>query len=260
MKQAREEKNNELINDCSDQYAYIQFHTDLYIESMSNISQILHPFYQGNRINSIELAESEIHKELSNIKQVINNCKITDKYKLFAKAENQVSDVVSVIGLWNQLKEETLSEMKVPEQTKQWFKNYLLPKIYWESAIQKTKHKTSRERLKEELKKCEKIDQSRYLPPEISNIESLRLKNKAINLCRKFQRASSQVEGRNGYLSAINHNQRSFDSNRLKVLTVIHNFDTKGIDGKTPSERLFVEKVKFNPLFDYIVENFGDLP
>ncbi len=140
VKQAREEKNNELINDCSDQYAYIQFHTDLYIESMSNISQILHPFYQGNRINTIEFAESEIHKELSNIKQVIDNCKITDKYKLFTKAENQVSDVVSVIVL----------------------------------------------------------------------------KNKAINLCRKFQRASSQVEGRNGYLSAINHNQRSFDSKQIK--------------------------------------------
>ncbi|OQY02796.1 MAG: hypothetical protein B6I20_06470 [Bacteroidetes bacterium 4572_117] len=104
--------------------------------------------------------------------------------------------------------------------------SYLLPSTYWELAIQKTKHKPSRVRLKEELKKCCEIDQNQYLSTEISNIESKRLKNDAINLCRKFQRASSQVEGRNGYLSLINHNQRGFDDNRLKVLTIVHNFDT----------------------------------
>ncbi len=260
MKEALETRNNELINDCSDKYAHIQFHTDLYVESMSNISQVLHPFRKGNQNNTIEFAEKNIHKELSNIKQVIDNCEITDKYKLFTKAEKQVSDLVSVIGLWHQIKEETLSAMTVPQLTKKWFENYLLPSTYWELAIQKTKHKPSRVRLKKELKKCYEIDQNQYLATEISNIESKRLKNDAINLCRKFQRASSQVEGRNGYLSLINHNQRGFDDNRLKVLTIVHNFDTRGIDGKTPAERLFREKIKFDPLFNYILENFGDLP
>ena len=150
--------------------------------------------------------------------------------------------------------------MKIPLQTKQWFENFLLPTTYWELAIKKTKHKASRLRLETELRKCDKTEQSQYLPSGISNIEATRLKKDAINLCRKFQRASSQVEGRNGYLSLINHNQRGFDSNRLKVLTVVHNFDSRGIDGKTPAERLFGRSVKFNPLFEFILENFTDLP
>ena len=260
LTEAYKTRKSELINEFSEKYAHIQFHTDLYAESMSNISQILHPFTQGNQTNTVELAQRDIYDELSNIEQVIDSCKINDKYKLFTKAEKQVPDVVSVIGLWHQLKEETLSEMKVPEQTKQWFKDYLLPKTYWELAIEKTKYKASKERLKGELKKCCEINQDKEIPTEMANIESNSLKQDAINLCRKFQRASSQVEGRNGHLALINHNQRSFDKNRLKVLTAVHNFDTRGTDGKTPAERLFGKKVKFKSIFEYILENYNDLP
>ncbi|MCP3926449.1 MAG: hypothetical protein GY714_28135 [Desulfobacterales bacterium] len=86
------------------------------------------------------------------------------------------------------------------------------------------------------------------------------LKLKADELCRKFQRTSSQVEGRNGYLSMINHNQRSFDENRLKALTVIHNFDIRAWDGKTPAQRLFGDKIKHDKIIDYLIQNFGELP
>ncbi len=86
------------------------------------------------------------------------------------------------------------------------------------------------------------------------------MKIKAEELCRKFQRTSSQVEGRNGYLSMINHNQRGFDQDRLKVLTVVHNFDIYGTDGKTPAERLFGNKIKHDKIIDYLIKNFGDLP
>ena len=97
--------------------------------------------------------------------------------------------------------------------------------------------------------------------PECLNKElEQKLKIKADELCRKFQRTSSQVEGRNGYLSMINHNQRCFDQERLKVLTVIHNFDIYGLDGKTPAQRLFGDKIKHDKMIDYLIPNFGELP
>ncbi len=76
---------------------------------------------------------------------------------------------------------------------------------------------------------------------------------------QKFQRTSSQVEGRNGFLSQINHNQKTFDDTGLEVMTVIHNFDTRGFDNKTPAERLFGDKMSFEPLFDYIIKNIQEL-
>ena len=260
FKEALEAESSEAIEKHSEKYAYIQYNTDVYVESMSNISQIIHPFHRGNQYKTSQIAAEEVHEELSKIKRVIENCDIEDKKKLLAKAESQIADVVSVIDLWEQLKDETITKINIPAQTKHWFANYLLPKTYWESVIKRTKHKATKERIKKELEKCNKIDQKQYIQPEIANLESQRLKDIAMNLCRKFQRASSQVEGRNGYLALMNHNQRSFDEQRLNVLTVIHNFDTRGIDGKTPAERLFGKDIQFNPLFDYIMENVKDLP
>ena len=253
-------KDIDLISEHSEKYAHIQFHTDLYVESMSNISSILHPYFGGNKCNTTELAQENINDELSKIKQVVDNCNIKDKYNLFGKAQNQVVDVVSVIDLWHNIKYETLSKMEIPENTKLWFEQLLLPKVYWELAIQKTKHRPTKDALKQQLAKCKPIVDNKYIAKEIARIESDRLREYAVTLCRKFQRASSQVEGRNGYLSSMNHNQRGFDQNRLNVLTVVHNFDTRGIDKKTPAERLFGDKIKFEHLFEYIIKNIDDLP
>ena len=82
--------------------------------------------------------------------------------------------------------------------------------------------------------------------------------NWAIWMVSKFQRSSSAVEGRNGYLSQVHHNRRGLFSKRLHVSTVIHNFSLKRSDGSTAAERLFGQK--FPDLFEYLIENIGELP
>lgn len=251
------ENKGELIELRKEEYIQIQFHTDIYIKSMRSISHVLHPFYDGFKLNTKNRVEAEIYLELSRIERLTLDCEIEDKYKLLTKAKNQVSDVVAVVSLWHDLVTEEIEQMNLNDNLKYWFKTYLLPKMYWIQALNKTKHKPIREQLKKELRECE---QNKFLMLELSDEEYKVLKEKAIFLSRKFQRASSQVEGRNGKLSLINHNQKSFDSTRLEVMTVIHNFDTRGMDGKTPAERLFGNKIEFQPLFDYILNNFDDLP
>ncbi len=73
----------------------------------------------------------------------------------------------------------------------------------------------------------------------------------ARDLAGLFQRASSAVEGRNGYLSPLNHCARGTPPQRLKVMTVIHNFDLKHADGTTAAQRLF--RRSFPDLFDWKV-------
>jgi Family of unknown function (DUF6399) len=72
------------------------------------------------------------------------------------------------------------------------------------------------------------------------------------------QRASSAVEGRNGDLSAIHHNQRGFSQQRLQALTTIHNFYLKRPDGTTAAERLFGTPP--SDLFDWLQQQMSDLP
>ena len=74
----------------------------------------------------------------------------------------------------------------------------------------------------------------------------------------KYQRTSSSVEGRNGYLSRLHQAGRGFSPQTLKVATIVHNFELKRADGTTAAQRLFEHE--FPNLFDWVVESMGDLP
>ena len=74
-------------------------------------------------------------------------------------------------------------------------------------------------------------------------VEQERLKRKAATLAEVFQRSSSNVEGRNGYLSLRNHALRGLDHPRKRVcLTTVHNFLLTRPDGTTAAERFFGQK------------------
>lgn len=248
----------EVISTQHEAYAAIQFHTDLYVESMSNFSQIMHPYRQGNQIQTQQNAMLEMNTTLSNIEQIIEACQIKDTYKLFGKSKNQLEDVVAVIPLWHDWLIEQLTALQLEQQTKQWFTHFLLPLTYWEQALRKTKYAPQRNFIKQQIELCNAFKSN--IVEQLSHQEIEVLKDKALFLTARFQRASSQVEGRNGFLAQINHNQKGFDKTRLEVMTVIHNFDTRRLDGKTPAQRLFGNKMTFEPLFEYIIKNIGELP
>jgi len=69
------------------------------------------------------------------------------------------------------------------------------------------------------------------------------LHNEAQRLATVFQRSSSNVEGRNGYLSLRSHQLRGLDLPRKRAcFTAIHNFFLTRPDGTTAAERFFGQK------------------
>ena len=77
------------------------------------------------------------------------------------------------------------------------------------------------------------------LSPEIQE----QLRHEAKRLAAVFQRSSSNVEGRNGYLSLRCHQLRGLDLPRKRqCFTAIHNFFLTRPDGTTAAERFFGQK------------------
>src|SRR5215813_8504550 len=77
----------------------------------------------------------------------------------------------------------------------------------------------------------------------LSPMAQSQLKDKAKTLAEVFQRSSSNVEGRNGYLSLRNHQVRGLDHPRKRAcLTAVHNFLLTRPDGTTAAERFFGQK------------------
>jgi hypothetical protein len=78
---------------------------------------------------------------------------------------------------------------------------------------------------------------------ELSPTAQSQLKQQAKTLAEVFQRSSSNVEGRNGYLSLRNHQLRGLEHPRKRAcLTAVHNFCLTRADGTTAAERFFGQK------------------
>jgi hypothetical protein len=80
------------------------------------------------------------------------------------------------------------------------------------------------------------------------------LHDEAQRLAGVFQRSSSNVEGRNGYLSLRSHQLRGLDLPRKReCFTAIHNFFLTRPDGTTAAERFFGQKPR--SMFATILES-----
>ncbi len=139
-----------------------------------------------------------------------------------------------------------------------WVKDYLLPAAYWQQQVQRTKNPELREDYQAAYLKAQEFLRIHPVTMSLSPLEREQWQHWAIWMVSKFQRCSSAVEGRNGYLSQVHHNRRGLSTKRLKVSTVIHNFALKRSDGTTAAERLFGRK--FPNLFEYLEHNLGELP
>lgn len=94
---------------------------------------------------------------------------------------------------------------------------------------------------------------------ELSEGQQSQLNQQAKELAEVFQRSSSNVEGRNGYLSLRNHQLRGLDRPRKRAcLTAIHNFFLTRPDGTTAAERFFGQKPR--SMFAAILESVAIPP
>jgi hypothetical protein len=88
----------------------------------------------------------------------------------------------------------------------------------------------------------------------LSPEERDQLHDEAQRLAAVFQRSSSNVEGRNGYLSLRNHQLRGLDLPRKReCFTAMHNFFLTRPDGTTAAERFFGQKPR--SMFAAILES-----
>jgi hypothetical protein len=92
----------------------------------------------------------------------------------------------------------------------------------------------------------------------MNKVEVEQWRDWATSMVAKFQRTTSAIEGRNGYLSRLHHNGRGLSEKDLQVLTIIHNFDLKRADGSTAASRFFGRN--FPELFPWLMSRIGDLP
>jgi len=174
------------------------------------------------------------------------------------KVKKQLPAVAALVDFWWQGVRQDLAHAAVSPPWQRWAQEALLPRRYWEHQVTRTRcarRKAKMQRVLERVRaEFDAHGLTRSLPPQA--LEDWQ--TWATQHVGAFQRASSAVEGRNGYLAGMHRQQRGLPKRRYKVWTALHNFDMRAADGTTPAARFF--KHAFPDLFETVCSNVGALP
>jgi hypothetical protein len=230
-----------------------------YQQSLHTLSQTIHPF-------SLKTGESQLGLELpanlqaplATLTRLSQTYAQTTSQAALTRLQQQIPALKSALHAWWLWVMESLSTQTQDINTQDWVLTCLLPWVYWHQQTEKTRSGKLKQSYQQATLQAHKHFLEDDFTQSLSHIQQQQWIDWALWMCAKFQRTSSAVEGRNGYLSVLNHANRGFTEKTLKVLTIIHNFDLKRNDGTTAAQRLFGKP--FPDLFESVVLNMGELP
>ena len=202
--------------------------------------------------------ERRLHAEIDAITALIETHGLPAKKKAVDKVRTQLAGLSALVDLWWQRVRHDVQQVALTPMWQRWVDEHLLPLLYWQHQVSRTRCPRRKAKLLQALESAqEAFDMHRIttqLAPEV--LEDW--KAWAAEHAKTFQRASSAVEGRNGALAQLHHNQRGIPKQRYKVWTVLHNFDCRAPDGTTPASRFF--RRAFPDLFETVLSHIDTLP
>jgi len=226
------------------------------------INQRVHPFNEKDELITSEAIQIQVNVAFTKIRGLAKQAGITISLEKGQKILSQIPDIADGVAYWVKWLQSQIRELNLTLLEEKWLEESLLPYAYWQVHQTKKTRKKKDSRLNEYCQSRVQQAKSKFeqdpLTTKIEEAKKEELVNWAFKQVASFHRASSSVEGRNGYLAFIHHANKGIPEKRKKVLTVIHNFDIRRADGKTPAQRLFNKD--FPSLFEFILDNIGELP
>jgi Family of unknown function (DUF6399)/IclR helix-turn-helix domain len=174
------------------------------------------------------------------------------------KVRKQIPALAALVDFWWQGVWQDVEPFALSPRWRQWVQACLLPFVYWEHQATHTRCARRKAQILQALQAVRTVFATHPITRGLDRQVLAEWQAWARLRVQVFARASSAVEGRNGYLSQMHHNQRGLPKQRYKVWTVLHNFDCHAADGTTPASRFF--RRGFPDLFETVLSHVGDLP
>ena len=230
-----------------------------YRRHLERVSLIVHPWrlVDSTRQSSQEV-ERQLQAEINALAALVETHGLPVKPTTLDKVRKQLAGVSTLLDFWWQGVEQDLEQVILTPRWRNWIEEVLLPLTYWHLHVSHTRCPSRKAQLLEALKAVQDTFDSHPITQQLAPEVLEGWQRWAAEQAKAFQRASSAVEGRNGYLSQMHHNHRGLPKRRYKVWTVLHNFDCRASDGTTPASRFF--RQGFPDLFDTVLAQIEDLP
>jgi hypothetical protein len=226
---------------------------------LESLSLTLHPFAIADAApqTSAQVA-TRLHAAVDAIDTWAERHQLPARHPAMQKVRTQIPALAALVDLWWQGVWQDVEPFVLSPRWRRWVQELLLPLVYWERQAAQTRCGRRKAMIVQALEVLRAaFDQhaitQRLAPQILADWHAW-----ATTRVNAFQRASSAVEGRNGYLSQMHHNQRGLPTRRYKVWTVIYHFDCRAVDGTTPASRFFGRS--FPDLFETVLGHIDALP
>jgi hypothetical protein len=230
-----------------------------YRHHLESVSLTVHPWrvcdFTRQRAADVE---RQLHAELDALEALIDTNGLPGKKKALDKVRKQLVGVSALVDLWWQGVEHDLQQVALTPSWTKWVEEVWLPLRYWQDQVARTRCPRRKAQLVQALVAVQHAFDTHPITQQLAPEVLEGWHAWAAEQAKAFQRASSVVEGRNGYLSQMQHNHRGLPKRRSKVWTVLHNFDCRAADGATPAARFF--RRSFPDLFETVLSTIDDLP
>jgi hypothetical protein len=230
-----------------------------YRHHLEMLSLILHPFRLSDSTPQTSAqVESRLHAEVEAIEALAQRHQLPARHPAMKKVRKQIPALAALVDFWWQGVWHDGEPFVLAPLWRQWVQECLLPLVYWERQAAHTRCPRRKALMAQALEAVRAAFDTHGITHRLAPQVLAEWQTWATERVNVFQRASSAVEGRNGYLAQMQHNQRGLPKQRYKVWTVLHNFDCRAADGTTPAARFFVRS--FPDLFETALSHIDALP
>jgi hypothetical protein len=219
-----------------------------------DIGHAYHPYdiYSGE-VNTTEKLAKSLNNSYETIETIADNVNLRQTGKdHIAKSKRMIPAMIDTLKFYFMTINTMLSQMKIPGELLPVMLTILIPISYLTRSLRKAKNAESKNRTLAAIDSLEIQLSNHPVWLMLSNQFKDQLRKLALDCADVFQRSSSCVEGRNGYLSLRHHGLHNISNRKLKVLTVIHNYFIKRCDETTAAERFYEQN--HDDLFEYLVQ------
>jgi hypothetical protein len=244
---------------CASSVSHWQGVSHAWRQHLSHWSCLLHPWRLADSTRQTSKAvEEQLGAELEAIETLLETNGLAMKPATLDKVRKQLAGVSALVDFWWQTVRQDLAQMAMTPTWTQWVEDVLLPLMYWQQRLSRTRCAGQKAQIALVLQTVEEAFERHACTGQLKPEVLADWQAWAAEHAKAFQRASSAVEGRNGYLSQMQHNHRGLPRRRYPVWTVLHNFDCRAADGTTPASRFF--RRSFPDLFESVLSQIDALP
>jgi hypothetical protein len=230
-----------------------------YRHHLETLSLTLHPFHlHDSSPQTSAQVHSRLHAEVAAVETLAQDHQFPVRHDMLKKVRHQLPALAALVDFWWAGVDQDLERAALSAPWRQWARECLLPGLYWEHQVAHTRCPRRKAKIQRAWAKGRAAFDQHVITQRLAPHALAEWQAWATEQVTAFQRASSAVEGRNGTLAQLHHNQRGLRKQRYKVWTVLHNFDCRAPDGTTPAARFF--RRTFPDLFETVLSRLDALP